>query len=231
MLSRVIEALFYHRHRDRVITIPPDEDPESETFTRLRRRKSLVLIENGAGMRIFSILFLSLCSFAFCDVVIEKAIVTKISVDKWKGSWAAPGGKYVKYFRIKLLKYRQENESEADQKIFDAIDPETGELDVTLESYPATYIAGGSPLVKFFRRHIGFFSGKVKPELQVVGTLRFGKIPSNSDRKDYNLLIDPIFTSRKGILDIKKWSVSKNPSSPTNTETLRKSNFLELYGD
>ena len=188
------------------------------------------LDEIGVDVRLVILLF-TICSIGFADVVIEEALVTKVSVDKWKGSWAAPGGKYVKFLRIKLIKYYQENPSEDDQKILDAIDPETGELDVTLESYPATYIVGGAPLVKFFRRHIAFFSGSVKPELRVVGTLRFGKIPSNSDRNDYNLLVDPIFTSRKGILDIKKWSVSENPSSPSNVETLHKRNFQELYGE
>ena len=165
------------------------------------------------------------------DVVVEKAIVTKISVDKWKGSWAAPGGKYVKFFRIKLLKYHVENETEGDKKIIDAIDEETMELDITLERYPATYIGGGSPLVKFFKRHIGFFSKKISPELSVSGTLRFGRIPSNSDREEYNLLVDPVFQSRKGVLSIPKWSVSKNPASPSNIVELRKSNFVELHGE
>ena len=183
-------------------------------------------------MRFFSVLFFAcFWGFSFADVVVEKAIVTKISVDKWKGSWAAPGGKYVKFFRIKLLKYHVENETEGDKKIIDAIDEETMELDITLERYPATYIGGGSPLVKFFKRHIGFFSKKISPELSVSGTLRFGRIPSNSDREEYNLLVDPVFQSRKGVLSIPKWSVSKNPASPSNIVELRKSNFVELHGE
>ena len=115
--------------------------------------------------------------------------------------------------------------------IIDAIDEETMELDITLERYPATYIGGGSPLVKFFKRHIGFFSKKISPELSVSGTLRFGRIPSNSDREEYNLLVDPVFQSRKGVLSIPKWSVSKNPASPSNIVELRKFNFVELHGE
>jgi len=175
--------------------------------------------------------FLVLTTIGFTNVIIEEAIVSEISVDKWKGSWAAPGGKYVKFLKIKIIKYRLESETPEDQKMLDSIDPETGEMEVTLEKYPGTYIGGGAPLVKFFKKHISFFSKKVKPELKVVGTLRFGKIPSNTDRNDYNLLVDPVFTSRKGVLDIQKWSVSRNPSAPMSVEELKRERFEKLYGE
>lgn len=165
-----------------------------------------------------------LISSLFADIIIDEGEVTHMTLTKWKGTWAAPGGKQLKYVKLKVTKWHQEYARKGDEKIIEALEAGDGILDVTIERYPISYSADTSDY-KFLKKHRRFFTGKVSPKLSLTGHLLHGKIPSNSDKKEYILLRKPTFKSRKGVMSIPYYG----DDYKTDQESAQERNFQAVY--
>ena len=162
----------------------------------------------------------------FADVIVQEGQVTRLKVERWKGTWAAPGGKQLKYIKLNVKKWHQEFPREGDDKVIQAIKDSNGSLDVTIERYPISYSANTEDY-KFLKKHRRLFSGKVSPKLNLTGHLLFGKIPSNSDKKSYILLRKPTFNSRKGEMSIPYYG----DDYKTEQEAAQTNNFAAIYNN
>ena len=107
----------------------------------------------------------------YAEVKILDGQVTRLKVERWKGTWAAPGGNYIERLHIKASQFEQVNPSPEDEKILEAL--ESGEpFEIHLASRAATYYANDEDYKYLVKHHVPF-STRVFPKLKFQGTLKW----------------------------------------------------------
>lgn len=73
-------------------------------------------------MKLFFMVSLILASLNYVcgDVMVTDGQVTRLNVEHWKGTWAAPGGNFIEKLKIKVKEYKIVNPTESDAKIIKA---------------------------------------------------------------------------------------------------------------
>lgn len=168
-------------------------------------------------------------SLLFSDVKVVDGEITRLEVERWKGTWAAPGGNYIEKLKIKVHEHQLVNPDENDEKIIELI--QSGEsFDVLLGSYASSFSASNEDYKYLLKHHVPFTT-RVFPRLKFNGILQW----NISKNEEYNeetskyepiteiLLIRPDYTS--------KWGEFKD-QSPRPVELSRKIQiFHELYDE
>ena len=176
----------------------------------------------------WSLVFLMVASVCplFADVIVEDGQVTRLKVERWKGTWAAPGGNYIERLHIKVNQFKVVNQTEEDKAILEAI--ENGEpFEIHLASRAATYFADTSDYKYFLKHHVPFTT-RVFPKLKFNGVLKWHVTDNdewNEESGEFEsiteiLLDDPNFKSKWGELN-------SNPRAPIVSQKIHL--FDELY--
>ena len=172
-------------------------------------------------IRIIAIL-LALTPGVFADIIIEEGQIKRIRVTKWKGNWAAPGGKHLEHISIVVTQWKQGEKHENDAKIIEAINS-GDEFEVKLANYPISYSAPNHDY-KWLKKHRIIFSGKVRPKLSVVGTLRVGA-ESEYNSKHAIYLYEPTLSSRRGSMFLPRVGSGKISTERAGAQA----NFQTIY--
>ena len=180
-------------------------------------------------MKLFFMVSLILASLNYVcgDVMVTDGQVTRLNVEHWKGTWAAPGGNFIEKLKIKVKSYKIVNPTESDAKIIKAI--ESGEhFEVFLASRASTYSADHKDYNYLVKHHVPF-SKRVFPRLNFIGLLKWhitNNSEYNDDSKSYEpitqiLIYNPSFES--------KWGSYRNPRLELLSSSRKIHIFNQLY--